>query len=105
MHASFTACSKACFYDRRFRGVFWRPSVLYRAGVADGCPVRGRFIVKEGNYTEIVMSSEFETLSRTLMVEIVRRRQAPVVRQLADPQFDPAGKCTANGIQLPVYSI
>ena len=49
--------------------------------------------MKESNYTEIVMSSEFETLEQTLMVEIVRRRQMPVVRPLADPQFDTTGKC------------
>ena len=84
---------------------FLRPSVLYITDVADGCPVCGRFIVKEGNYTEIVMSSEFETLSQTLMVEIVRRRQVPVVRQLADPQFDPAGKCTANAIRNTVTGV
>ncbi|XP_043239631.1 leucine-zipper-like transcriptional regulator 1 [Amphibalanus amphitrite] len=55
-----------------------------------------RFIVKETNYTEIVMSSEFESLAQPLMVEIVRRRQLPAARPLADPQFDHAGKCTGT---------
>ncbi|XP_022656642.1 leucine-zipper-like transcriptional regulator 1 [Varroa jacobsoni] len=36
-----------------------------------------RFIVKECNYNQIVMSKEFETISQPLMVEIIRRRQAP----------------------------
>ena len=59
---------------------------------------RCRFIVKESNYTEIVMSQEFETLSQPLMVEIVRRRQVPVVRPLADPQFDTSAKCTSRPV-------
>ena len=36
-----------------------------------------KFIVKESNYTQIVMSKEFETLSQPLMVEIIRRKQLP----------------------------
>lgn len=32
-----------------------------------------RFIVKECNYNQIVMSKEFETISQPLMVEIIRR--------------------------------
>ncbi len=36
-----------------------------------------RFITKETNYNEIVMSKEFETIDQVLMVEIVRRRQCP----------------------------
>ncbi|XP_012141205.1 leucine zipper like transcription regulator 1 isoform X2 [Megachile rotundata] len=35
------------------------------------------FVVKEGNYHQIVMSKEFETLDQPLMVEIVRKRQTP----------------------------
>ena len=34
-----------------------------------------RFVVKEANFNQIVMSPEFETLDRELMVEIVRKRQ------------------------------
>ena len=36
-----------------------------------------KFIIKETNYNQIVMSKEFETLDQPLMVEIIRRRQAP----------------------------
>lgn len=51
-----------------------------------------RFIVKETNYNQIVMSQEFETLDRKLMVEIIRRKQAPQTRiSTADPHFDTAG--------------
>lgn len=35
-----------------------------------------KFIIKETNYNQIVMSKEFETLDQPLMVEIIRRRQA-----------------------------
>ncbi|KAL0099828.1 hypothetical protein PUN28_019914 [Cardiocondyla obscurior] len=38
------------------------------------------FVVKENNYNLIVMSQEFETLDRPLMVEIIRRRQMPQTR-------------------------
>ncbi len=36
-----------------------------------------RFITKEQNYNQIVMSKEFETLDRPLMVEIIRQRTCP----------------------------
>ena len=38
-----------------------------------------RFIVREVNFNVIIMSSEFEALSKTLMVEIIRRRQLQLV--------------------------
>lgn len=38
------------------------------------------FVVKESNYNQIVMSQEFETLDKPLMVEIIRRRQMPQAR-------------------------
>ncbi|XP_012940916.1 leucine-zipper-like transcriptional regulator 1 [Aplysia californica] len=47
-----------------------------------------RFIVKEVNYNQIVMSKEFETLDKPLIVEIVRRKLEPPVR-LGDPQPEP----------------
>ncbi|KAL7302173.1 hypothetical protein TKK_0005396 [Trichogramma kaykai] len=34
------------------------------------------FVVRDGNYNQIVMSSEFESLDRPLMVEIIRRKQS-----------------------------
>ena len=48
-----------------------------------------KFIVKEGNYKEIVMSSEFETLNKSLMVEIIREKQEPSVRTYDRPPLDP----------------
>eukprot|EP00106_Octopus_bimaculoides_P006056 XP_014773498.1 PREDICTED: LOW QUALITY PROTEIN: leucine-zipper-like transcriptional regulator 1 [Octopus bimaculoides] len=48
-----------------------------------------KFIVKESNYSQIIMSKEFETLDQPLMVEIIRRKQQPQFRTLPDPQTDP----------------
>lgn len=50
-----------------------------------------RFIVKESNYNQIVMSKEFETLDQPLMVEIIRRRQQPQIRLMREPQLDTSG--------------
>ncbi|CAG4932359.1 unnamed protein product [Colias eurytheme] len=36
-----------------------------------------RFVVKEYNFTPIVMSAEFERMEQQLMVEVIRRRQQP----------------------------
>ncbi|KAH9502451.1 Leucine-zipper-like transcriptional regulator 1 [Bulinus truncatus] len=47
-----------------------------------------RFIVKEVNFNQIVMSKEFESLDKSLIVEIIRRKQEPHVR-LLDPQPEP----------------
>ncbi|XP_064620345.1 leucine-zipper-like transcriptional regulator 1 isoform X2 [Lineus longissimus] len=47
-----------------------------------------KFIVKESNYNQIVMSKEFETLEQTLMVEVIRRKQLPPVRILPEPKID-----------------
>lgn len=47
-----------------------------------------RFIVKEVNYNPIVMSKEFETLDKPLIVEIIRRKLEPPVR-LLDPPTEP----------------
>lgn len=41
------------------------------------------FVVKESNYNQIVMSQEFETLDRPLMVEIIRRRLTPPSKNLS----------------------
>lgn len=35
------------------------------------------FIVKDDNFNNIVMSNDFETLDKPLMVEIVRKRVYP----------------------------
>lgn len=50
-----------------------------------------RFIVKESNYNQIVMTSEFETLDRKLMVEIIRRKQMPQNKIQNEITFDTAG--------------
>lgn len=47
-----------------------------------------RFIVKESNYNQIVMSTEFETLDRSLMVEIIRRKPMPQSKANTENQFD-----------------
>ncbi|XP_033223341.1 leucine-zipper-like transcriptional regulator 1 [Belonocnema kinseyi] len=41
------------------------------------------FVVKESNYNHIVMSQEFETLDKPLMVEIIRRRQMPQTKNFS----------------------
>ena len=43
-----------------------------------------RYIIKDSSYNKIVMSKEFETLDQPLMVEIIRRRQAPQLRSLQE---------------------
>ncbi|KAI8783129.1 leucine-zipper-like transcriptional regulator 1 isoform X1 [Biomphalaria glabrata] len=47
-----------------------------------------RFIVKEANFNQIVMSKEFESLDKPLIVDIIRRKLEPPVR-LLDPQPEP----------------
>ena len=44
-----------------------------------------RFIVREIHFNTIIMSSEFEALSKSLMVEIIRRRQLQLVRSHFHP--------------------
>lgn len=46
------------------------------------------FVVKENNYNLIVMSQEFETLDRSLMVEIIRRRQIPQTKSFSKYEYD-----------------
>lgn len=57
-----------------------------------------KFIVKETNYNQIIMSKEFETLERPLMVEVIRRQRMPHIRSLLEPQFDNTGKDLLHGI-------
>jgi leucine-zipper-like transcriptional regulator 1 len=44
-----------------------------------------KYVVKDNNYSQIVMSREFENLERALMVEIIRRKQSPPVCCMAPP--------------------
>jgi len=64
-----------------------------------------KFIVKESNYNQIVMSKEFETLDQPLMVEIIRRRQMPQVRLLVEPQFDTTGLSMEDDMQIFLKTI
>ncbi|RZF36495.1 hypothetical protein LSTR_LSTR015297 [Laodelphax striatellus] len=50
-----------------------------------------KYIVKENNYNKIIMSKDFETLERGLMVEVIRRQRIPQIRSLPEPQFDTLG--------------
>lgn len=47
-----------------------------------------KFIVKENNWNQIVMSQDFETLAQPLMVEVIRRRQQPPHRLLSEQHVD-----------------
>ncbi|KAL4224359.1 Leucine-zipper-like transcriptional regulator 1 [Mactra antiquata] len=47
-----------------------------------------KFIVKDHNYNTIIMSTEFETLEQTLMVEIIRRKTHPNTRCQAEHYTD-----------------
>ncbi|XP_026333761.1 leucine-zipper-like transcriptional regulator 1 [Hyposmocoma kahamanoa] len=40
-----------------------------------------RFVVKDYNFTPIVMSAEFEAMEQSLMVQVIRRRQQPPAKQ------------------------
>lgn len=51
-----------------------------------------KFIVKEHNYNQIIMSKDFEMLEKALMVEVIRRQRMPHIRTLLEPQFDNCGK-------------
>lgn len=60
-----------------------------------------KYIVKDGNYKDIVMSSEFETLDKPLMVEIVREKQGPSGKLYERPCLDP-GIASSSFIKLQV---
>lgn len=52
-----------------------------------------KLIVRESNYTQIVMSQEFETLDQPLMVEIIRRKQLPQIKRAQEALHPFDGKC------------
>uniref|UniRef100_T1JJ12 BTB domain-containing protein n=1 Tax=Strigamia maritima TaxID=126957 RepID=T1JJ12_STRMM len=64
-----------------------------------------KFIVKESNYNQIVMSKEFETLDQPLMVEIIRRRQMPQIRPLSEPVVDASGTTLEQDMEQLLKSI
>ncbi|NWS77439.1 LZTR1 regulator, partial [Crotophaga sulcirostris] len=46
------------------------------------------FVVKESHFNQVIMTKEFEHLSSSLIVEIVRRKQQPPVRTHSDQPLD-----------------
>ncbi|NXX44981.1 LZTR1 regulator, partial [Tricholaema leucomelas] len=46
------------------------------------------FVVKESHFNQVIMMKEFEHLSSSLIVEIVRRKQQPPVRAHSDQPLD-----------------
>ncbi|NWH36816.1 LZTR1 regulator, partial [Chloropsis hardwickii] len=46
------------------------------------------FVVKESHFNQVIMMKEFEHLSSSLIVEIVRRKQQPPVRTQSDQPLD-----------------
>ncbi|PNF37011.1 Leucine-zipper-like transcriptional regulator 1 [Cryptotermes secundus] len=66
-----------------------------------------KFIVKETNYNQIVMSKEFETLEQPLMVEIIRRQQqqTPQSRSQVEPQFESTGTTLEQDMEVFLNSI
>ncbi|XP_038618550.1 leucine-zipper-like transcriptional regulator 1 [Tachyglossus aculeatus] len=46
------------------------------------------FVVKETHFNQVIMMKEFERLSSSLIVEIVRRKQQPPARTHSDQQVD-----------------
>ncbi|KAM6399012.1 leucine-zipper-like transcriptional regulator 1 isoform 2-T2 [Rhynochetos jubatus] len=46
------------------------------------------FVVKESHFNQVIMMKEFEHLSSSLIVEIVRRKQQPPVRTHSDQPLD-----------------
>lgn len=52
-------------------------------------------MVKESHFNQVIMMKEFEHLSSSLIVEIVRRKQQPPVRMHSDQPLD-IGSCCAS---------
>lgn len=50
-----------------------------------------KFIVKESNFTQIVMRVEFENVEKELMIDIIRRRQVPQVFQSSERHTENTG--------------
>ncbi|XKL64726.1 hypothetical protein PGB90_004812 [Kerria lacca] len=47
-----------------------------------------KYIVKDDNYKDIVMSTRFEKLNKSLMVEIIREKQVPAIKAFERPSLD-----------------
>ncbi|XP_076294734.1 leucine zipper like transcription regulator 1 isoform X3 [Lasioglossum baleicum] len=65
------------------------------------------FVIKESNYSQIIMSKEFETLDQPLMVEIIRRRQTSQRRSFCEMYDVGTGKvpCCSVFAKRNVWSI
>lgn len=50
-----------------------------------------KFIVKESNFTQIIMRDEFENVEKELMVDIIRRRQMPEVFKTNEHHIENTG--------------
>lgn len=49
------------------------------------------FVVKESHFNQVIMMKEFEHLSSSLIVEIVRRKQQPPIRAHSEQPVDIGG--------------
>lgn len=56
-----------------------------------------KFLAKDANFNQVIMLTEFEQLETTLMVEIIRLRQNPVLKNLNDSMSELSllEKCTS----------
>ncbi|XP_039298383.1 leucine-zipper-like transcriptional regulator 1 isoform X2 [Nilaparvata lugens] len=64
---------------------------LHNASLLKLCYIKEfclKYIVKENNYGQIIMSKDFESLERGLMVEVIRRQRAPQMKPLPEPTFE-----------------
>lgn len=60
------------------------------------------FVVKESHFNQVIMMKEFEHLSSSLIVEIVRRKQQPPVRTHSDQPLD-IGNLPASWSNSPCW--
>lgn len=59
-----------------------------------------KFIVKETNYNDIIMSKDFEQVERPLMVEIIRRQRMPQVKTSFEPTFENSGTTLEQDMEI-----
>lgn len=93
-HVAFMGCCKmnSKQYTRSFLiniGVFLKEHCL-------------NFVVKESHFNQVIMMKEFEHLSSSLIVEIVRRKQQPPVRTHSDQPLD-IGNLPASWSNSPCW--
>ncbi|XP_014247262.1 leucine-zipper-like transcriptional regulator 1 [Cimex lectularius] len=59
-----------------------------------------KFIVKETNYNDIIMSKEFENLDRSLIVEVIRRQRVPQTKSILEPTFQSSGSTLEQDLEV-----